>query len=892
VLLLRLRLQAGRLPVFSSMDNPALGPLSPQQAALTKAYLIARHLRLLLFPAPLAADWGYMAVRPLLAPTDPRMLEVLLAAGAAAGLLGLGASALLSLRRKGGPVPAAPLRLSLLAATGALLLFFLPASGLFFAVGFTIAERTLYAPTAMACIAFAAVAWTIAASVGSSLARRGVQKHAGRSAEAAASVSFSPAGLLTSVAVAVAALGVGASLLRASDWDNEHLLWESAARDAPSAKSWRLLGRSFAEKGMHKDALACFSRALVEMDALRAFPNVRHEETVFLDLMVDLISIAHEIGEADARLHYLLWTQDQIVFDRAPGNSTGAEVGESKENTLLYSCLVRGSPFRLAPEFRRNQWIITGVGLVGLAAASAANIIPDPVLASKRLSLSAHIAPPMPVRYHRWNGVNPMHPHNGPFSNEQAGLDNLVRASAAFQALPKHRRDPVQLQETARLARDPAYGLYNLGRHLDRVAAEWDLAKLGSSAPGGNSDDERAASALIDRLTSIMRLEASLGLQIPWDHGHFREGMQCTDLKGHLDASRKRVAVAMEKAVHLFKPADTEPERDSFDADLGRNRADRSLFTQASRSLGTSLRPHVARSLPASVTNEVLVRVGRRLLSSARAGLAALAMHRRMFDMLYNITRRDIGTAAAFSRENEAWVEVQPVVAYVHQRTIDERRVREVLLDNPEEALLPPVWMFSADYFCTDLRSALADGVKLARMPAQESESIMNLFQERVDGQISEAVFDTQGRQVLGTSHSGCESVPLPPLSPVGVDARVDTDDVHLYSSFSPQRKSFHPARTTFPEVAESLAAVSLFAEALRSLRTAQGLPAPVVDRSKATPFTFYEDSSRDSSAAASRRKDIQELVSLLNDIAPLWLELSDFSNPSNWPADIQRAWS
>lgn len=65
MLALRIAIQGVRLPVFSPADNSLIG-LRGLPKLLTWAFLVARHLRLIIWPHPLAADWSFLSLPPIL----------------------------------------------------------------------------------------------------------------------------------------------------------------------------------------------------------------------------------------------------------------------------------------------------------------------------------------------------------------------------------------------------------------------------------------------------------------------------------------------------------------------------------------------------------------------------------------------------------------------------------------------------------------------------------------------------------------------------------------------------------------------------------------------------------------------------------------------------------
>ncbi|XP_043225531.1 protein O-mannosyl-transferase Tmtc3-like [Amphibalanus amphitrite] len=143
LLLARVRVMGARLPVFNRFDNPAAAAGWPTRQ-LTHSYLTAVNSGLLLAPDPLCCDWT-MGTVPLVTSIGDRRNFSPLAVAAALCLL---------LRRAVGDYD----RHSSVILMGLSLLVipFVPASNLFFPVGFVVAERVLYIPSMGFCLLVAA----------------------------------------------------------------------------------------------------------------------------------------------------------------------------------------------------------------------------------------------------------------------------------------------------------------------------------------------------------------------------------------------------------------------------------------------------------------------------------------------------------------------------------------------------------------------------------------------------------------------------------------------------------------------------------------------------------------------------------------------------------------
>lgn len=133
----------GSSPWFAAADNPVAREASFFTRMLTFLYLPAFNLGLILWPAWLSFDWSMDSIRPLSMAIDPRNVATLLFY---VGLAALARKVILVRR----------CRLIHLLGLALLVLPFLPAANLFFYVGFVVAERILYLPSAGFCFLLAA----------------------------------------------------------------------------------------------------------------------------------------------------------------------------------------------------------------------------------------------------------------------------------------------------------------------------------------------------------------------------------------------------------------------------------------------------------------------------------------------------------------------------------------------------------------------------------------------------------------------------------------------------------------------------------------------------------------------------------------------------------------
>ena len=129
LLLFRMKMMGARLPVFNKFDNPAAAAQAPAKQ-LTFSYLVSVNAWLLLSPCNLCCDWTMKTVPLVQTLQDPRNAATLATLGVGLALVW---SAWVTKSRRHSSIVIMSLALTALP--------FLPASNLFFPVGFVIAER-------------------------------------------------------------------------------------------------------------------------------------------------------------------------------------------------------------------------------------------------------------------------------------------------------------------------------------------------------------------------------------------------------------------------------------------------------------------------------------------------------------------------------------------------------------------------------------------------------------------------------------------------------------------------------------------------------------------------------------------------------------------------------
>ncbi|XP_037088175.1 LOW QUALITY PROTEIN: protein O-mannosyl-transferase Tmtc3-like [Pollicipes pollicipes] len=238
LLLARVKIMGAQLPVFTRFDNPASVAGSPSRQ-LTYNYLVGVNGGLLLLPHGLCCDWTMGTVPPVTSIGDPRNLTPLVTYA-------------LLLRLLWRALTAHDKESDLVIMSLALMVFpFLPASNLFFPVGFVVAERVLYMPSMGFCLLVAAGACKLASS-----RRCGPALYAGLAA------------LLLSQALK--------THQRNWDWQDEYSIFAAGLRvNRNNAKLYNNVGHALESRAQYRSALAFFQQAArVQNDDIGAHINV------------------------------------------------------------------------------------------------------------------------------------------------------------------------------------------------------------------------------------------------------------------------------------------------------------------------------------------------------------------------------------------------------------------------------------------------------------------------------------------------------------------------------------------------------------------------------------------------------------------------------------------
>jgi len=244
ILLLTFRIhlmQGSSLPVFTKYDNPA-SVAAPLTKALTFLLLPSYNLALLLSPSPLCCDWTMGSIPLVESLSDSRNLLTVF-------LFTFLLHTVLTLFRSEGRA-----RLSLLMSLALLILPFLPATNIFFSVGFVIAERVLYLPSMGFCLLVAIGLTKLYKQCKISGLRM----------------------LIQVLLIVLISLHTCKTVLRNIDWKDEESLFLSGLKvNTNNAKLYNNVGHAFESMKRHQDALLLYQQAaMVQPDDIGAHINI------------------------------------------------------------------------------------------------------------------------------------------------------------------------------------------------------------------------------------------------------------------------------------------------------------------------------------------------------------------------------------------------------------------------------------------------------------------------------------------------------------------------------------------------------------------------------------------------------------------------------------------
>ncbi|XP_044136427.1 protein O-mannosyl-transferase TMTC3 isoform X1 [Bufo gargarizans] len=239
LVVIRVQVIQSQLPVFTRFDNPAAVSATPARQ-LTFHYLLPVNAWLLLNPSELCCDWTMGTIPLVESFLDVRNLATLLF------FFFLGSLVVYSVRYPGDSSKTVLMGLCLMA------LPFIPASNLFFPVGFVVAERVLYVPSMGFCI----------------LVAHGWKKLSSKSSRLRKLSWIFLALVLFTHAVK--------TFNRNWDWESEYTLFMSALKvNKNNAKLWNNVGHALENEKNYAKALKFFKQAThVQPDDIGAHMNV------------------------------------------------------------------------------------------------------------------------------------------------------------------------------------------------------------------------------------------------------------------------------------------------------------------------------------------------------------------------------------------------------------------------------------------------------------------------------------------------------------------------------------------------------------------------------------------------------------------------------------------
>ncbi|KAF6216658.1 hypothetical protein GE061_001004 [Apolygus lucorum] len=238
LLVSRIIIMGSRLPVFTRFDNPASASPTPTRQ-LSYHYLISLNAWLLVFPCDLCCDWTMGTVPLVSSLIDPRNLGTLAMYATITAIIH---TAYNSNSRKKTSV--------IIMGLAFMILPFLPASNIFFPVGFVVAERVLYLPSMGFCVLIA-YGWY-------HLYEYGFRK-------------------IAWFGLALLILFHSCKTYRRNwDWENEYALFMAGLRvNQRNAKLFNNVGHALESQGRYIEALQFFYKAVsVQEDDIGAHINV------------------------------------------------------------------------------------------------------------------------------------------------------------------------------------------------------------------------------------------------------------------------------------------------------------------------------------------------------------------------------------------------------------------------------------------------------------------------------------------------------------------------------------------------------------------------------------------------------------------------------------------
>ncbi|XP_074660010.1 protein O-mannosyl-transferase TMTC3-like isoform X2 [Tubulanus polymorphus] len=240
LLFARIKVMGAQLPVFTRFDNPAsVSPFPARQ--LTFNYLLPVNVWLLLDPSQLCCDWTMGTIPVIRSILDLRNTATI------AFYVVLGKFIHFALTQQHGTRPK-----NIIMCLSFMTLPFIPASNLFFPVGFVVAERILYTPS-MGFTMLVALGFEIIVKKNEKLKK-----------------------ILWALMVILILTHTMKTIVRNNDWESEYSLFKAALKtNKNNAKLYNNVGHALENKDQFSEALNYFQKAAsVQPDDIGAHINI------------------------------------------------------------------------------------------------------------------------------------------------------------------------------------------------------------------------------------------------------------------------------------------------------------------------------------------------------------------------------------------------------------------------------------------------------------------------------------------------------------------------------------------------------------------------------------------------------------------------------------------
>ncbi|XP_025064411.1 transmembrane and TPR repeat-containing protein 4 isoform X2 [Alligator sinensis] len=255
-------------PAFTEVDNPASFADSLFVRAINYNYYYSLNAWLLLCPWWLCFDWSMGCIPLIKSVSDWRIIALAALWFCLIGLICQAVCSEDSHRRR-----------ILTLGLGFLIIPFLPASNLFFRVGFVVAERVIYLPSIGYCILFI---------YGFSLLSKQAKKKK----------------ILTAAILGILLINVMRCIIRSNQWRSEEQLFRSALSVCPlNAKVHYNVGKNLADKGNQTAAIKYYR------EAVRLNPKYVHA----MNNLGNILKERNELREAEELLSLAVQIQPDFA---------------------------------------------------------------------------------------------------------------------------------------------------------------------------------------------------------------------------------------------------------------------------------------------------------------------------------------------------------------------------------------------------------------------------------------------------------------------------------------------------------------------------------------------------------------------------------------------------